>query len=100
MSSCESPGERIELRTTSGEAVRIPGRALPADIQAPDFETRSAILRAKAEESAVPIGSDVSEFIARKVVSNIRELEGALNRVVAYAFVLTTDAYPPFSLSA
>jgi chromosomal replication initiator protein len=58
---------------------------LIADLTAPDLETRIAILRAKAEESAVPIGSDVSEFIARKVVSNIRELEGALNRVVAYA---------------
>jgi chromosomal replication initiator protein len=58
---------------------------LIADLTAPDLETRIAILRAKAEESAVPIGSDVVEFIARKVVSNIRELEGALNRVVAYA---------------
>jgi chromosomal replication initiator protein len=58
---------------------------LIADLTAPDLETRIAILRAKAEESSVPIGSDVVEFIARKVVSNIRELEGALNRVVAYA---------------
>jgi len=46
---------------------------------------RIAILRAKAEENAVPIASDVLEFIARKVASNIRELEGALNRIVAYA---------------
>ena len=58
---------------------------LIADLTAPDLETRIAILRAKAEESSTPIGSDVVEFIARKVVSNIRELEGALNRVVAYA---------------
>ncbi|MFL5644695.1 MAG: helix-turn-helix domain-containing protein, partial [Chloroflexota bacterium] len=48
-------------------------------------ETRIAILRAKAEEQGTPITSDVIEFIARKVVSNIRELEGALNRIVAYA---------------
>jgi chromosomal replication initiator protein len=58
---------------------------LIADLTAPDLETRIAILRAKAEEQSVPIGSDVLEFIARKVISNIRELEGALNRIVAYA---------------
>jgi chromosomal replication initiator protein len=58
---------------------------LIADLTAPDLETRIAILRAKAEEQATPIASDVVEFIARKVVSNIRELEGALNRIVAYA---------------
>src|SRR6188474_1812762 len=58
---------------------------LIADLTAPDLETRIAILRAKAEENAVPIASDVLEFIARKVASNIRELEGALNRIVAYA---------------
>jgi chromosomal replication initiator protein len=58
---------------------------LIADLTAPDLETRIAILRAKAEEGAIPITSDVMEFIARKVVSNIRELEGALNRIIAYA---------------
>ena len=58
---------------------------LIADLTAPDLETRIAILRAKAEDQGTPIPSDVLEFIARKVVSNIRELEGALNRIVAYA---------------
>jgi chromosomal replication initiator protein len=58
---------------------------LIADLTPPDLETRIAILRAKAEEQSVPMASDVLEFIARKVVSNIRELEGALNRIVAYA---------------
>ena len=58
---------------------------LIADLTAPDLETRIAILRAKAEEQGPPITPDVMEFIARKVVSNIRELEGALNRIVAYA---------------
>jgi chromosomal replication initiator protein len=58
---------------------------LIADLTAPDLETRIAILRAKAEEQGTPITGDVIEFIARKVVSNIRELEGALNRIVAYA---------------
>jgi chromosomal replication initiator protein len=58
---------------------------LIADLTAPDLETRIAILRAKAEEQSVPINSQALEFIARKVASNIRELEGALNRIVAYA---------------
>jgi chromosomal replication initiator protein len=58
---------------------------LIADLTAPDLETRIAILRAKAEEQGTPITSDVIEFIARKIISNIRELEGALNRIVAYA---------------
>jgi chromosomal replication initiator protein len=58
---------------------------LIADLTAPDLETRIAILRAKAEDQNAGIPSDVLEFIARKVVSNIRELEGALNRIVAYA---------------
>ena len=58
---------------------------LIADLTPPDLETRIAILRSKAEDQIGLIPSDVIEFIARKVVSNVRELEGALNRVIAYA---------------
>jgi chromosomal replication initiator protein len=58
---------------------------LIADLTPPDLETRIAILRSKAEDQLGLIPADVIEFIARKVVSNVRELEGALNRVVAYA---------------
>ncbi len=58
---------------------------LTADIQAPDFETRLAILRSKAEKAGRTVDVEILELIARQIQSNIRELEGALNRVLAYA---------------
>jgi chromosomal replication initiator protein len=58
---------------------------LIADIQPPNLEHRIAILRFKAERQAVPIPHDVIDFIADKFQNNIRELEGALNRVIAHA---------------
>ncbi len=61
------------------------GWGLIADVQPPAFETRVAILRAKAEGSLVLVPDEVLTYIARKIPSNIRELEGALNRVVAHA---------------
>lgn len=58
---------------------------LTADIQAPDLETRLAILRSKAERTGRNISDEILEGIAQRVQSNIRELEGALNRIIAYA---------------
>jgi chromosomal replication initiator protein len=58
---------------------------LTADIQPPDLETRLAILRSKAERTGRQVPDEVLESIARRVQSNIRELEGALNRILAFA---------------
>ena len=58
---------------------------LLADIQPPEYEHRLAILRSKAESLRFAIPPSVIEFIARPECSSVRELEGALNRVVAYA---------------
>ncbi len=58
---------------------------LTADIQPPDIETRLAILRAKAERAGYRMPNDIMELLARRVQSNIRELEGALTRVAAFA---------------
>ncbi|WKZ41740.1 MAG: chromosomal replication initiator protein DnaA [Anaerolineales bacterium] len=58
---------------------------LTADIQAPDLETRLAILRSKAERTGRQISDEILESVAKQVQSNIRELEGALNRIIAFA---------------
>jgi len=55
------------------------------DIQMPDFETRCAILTAKAELSGVSLGQDTVEYMATNIKTNIRELEGSLNQLLAYA---------------
>ena len=68
--------ERVSSRLAGG---------LVVDIQSPDLETRLAILRAKVELIGHPIASDVLGFLSERVYKNIRELEGTLNRVVAYA---------------
>lgn len=55
------------------------------DMQPPDFETRCAILQSKASTQSLELEQEVVEFLASRVQSNIRELEGALNQVIAYS---------------
>jgi chromosomal replication initiator protein len=68
---------------------------LTADIQAPDFETRIAILKKKSELSELSVPDDILSYIASKIMSNIRELEGALIRVVAFASLTSSDINVP-----
>jgi chromosomal replication initiator protein len=68
--------ERIQSRLEGG---------LVVDIQPPDYETRTAILREKSKSLETQLPEDVLDIVASRPFSNIRELEGALNRIVAYA---------------
>jgi chromosomal replication initiator protein len=74
----EIPGleERLRSRFAWG---------LTADLQAPDLETKRAILAKKSETQGISLPDDVSEFVARKIKSSIRDLEGALTRLLAYS---------------
>jgi chromosomal replication initiator protein len=60
---------------------------LIADIGPPERETKIAILRSKADLEGVPLPDDVADFIAERVRSNVRELEGLLNRVIAFSML-------------
>ena len=73
---------------------------LITDIQPPDFETRLAILQAKAEQNDSSIAPDVLEFIAQRICQNIRELEGCLNRVLAYTKLVRALLTPELAAQA
>ncbi len=68
---------------------------LIADIQPPDLETKIAILQKKAESERVHLPDEVAEFIARSIKSNVRELEGALTRLLAYGSLTGADINLP-----
>ena len=85
VSSLKILEERISSRLSGG---------LVVDIQPPDLETRLAILRAKAEQMGVNAGDQVLELLGSRIYRNIRELEGSLNRVVAYADLMQRSLNP------
>ena len=70
---------------------------LVVDITPPDFETRVAILKNLAEQDNLNVEFDVYEYIANNFVSNVRELEGAFNKVSAYAEIEKTELTLPFA---
>ena len=73
---------------------------LSVGIQNPDYETRLAILQDKAQKEGVELQPDVLDLIAQSIKQNIRELEGSLNRVVAYARLLRSAITPELASKA
>ena len=82
MTSDRIPNEIPELQDRLVSRFRW---GLPVEITPPDLETRIAILRSKVEEDQIDVGNDTLNYIAGQIDSNIRELEGALNQVQAFA---------------
>ncbi len=73
---------------------------LIVDVKPPDLKTRRDILRAKSEQAGANIMPDVLDIIAQQVRENIRELEGGLNRIIAYARLLQTEVTPEIAARA
>jgi len=73
------------------------GGGMVADIQMPETETRQAILKAKSQARGWDVPNPILEFIAQNIKSNVRELEGALNRLVTQAMITNQEITPEFA---
>lgn len=80
-----------DLKGLENRIITRLGGGLIADIMSPDIETRIAILRNKNEQEGFDVGDKIIDYIAENVDSNIRELEGALLRIVAYSNLTSRD---------
>ncbi|UCG82272.1 MAG: chromosomal replication initiator protein DnaA [Dehalococcoidia bacterium] len=90
--SCDRPPKSLTLLED-----RLRSRfewGLTVDMQPPDLETRIAILQKKAEEQKTEVPPEVLDLIARRIQKNIRELEGALNRILAYSRLIKEPLTP------
>lgn len=76
-----------EINTLTDRLVSRMSAGLITDISFPDYETRTAILEKKADLLGLNINNNVLEYVAQSVTSNIREMEGVLTRIIAYAKV-------------
>ena len=94
MTADKSPHElaNIEERLKS----RL-GSGLTVEIHVPEVETRLAILQKKAEERDLPLSAEVLQFLAQNIQSNVRELEGALNRLLAFSKLTGSDITVAFA---
>ena len=96
--SCDRPPKSVNLLED-----RLRSRfewGLIADMQPPDLETRIAILQTKADDQKAAVPLEVFDLIARRIQKNIRELEGALNRVLAYAKLTKEPLTPELAAQA
>lgn len=83
--------ERISSRLEGG---------LVVDIQQPDYETRYAILQSKAEKTGAAVPAPVLDTLARRPAMNVREIEGLLNRIIAYAQLVGSPVTPELAMHA
>ncbi|NNM67331.1 MAG: chromosomal replication initiator protein DnaA [Spirochaetales bacterium] len=87
--TCDRPPQ--ELKDFAGRLLSRLTLGVNADLQIPSWETRFVILKKKAEQKNIKIPDDVLEIIARKITTNVRDLQAAMNQVTAYAEIINSE---------